>query len=81
MMGNILMDFHALRKKAEYMVKMFRQCGFKLIVFIDANVTRDKQNEWMRRRAGRLNTIASINDDLNRYCGSTKDFGHKWFAV
>ena len=81
MRGNMLMDFYALRHRAKKMVRQFRKCGFKLIVFIDANISTKKLNEWMSRRARRVANVVAINEKLNKYRGHTHGFDHLWFPV
>ena len=78
--GNILMDFHSIRTKAKVMVDRFRMCGLDLIVFIDANVTNNKLDTWLSRRAQRVEKLYSINYRIKSTKGGIDGYEYIWYA-
>ena len=81
MKGNILMDFGYVRKRAKNLVHKFKMCGFKLIVFIDANISNNKLDTWLSRRAQRVDSLYAINHRIKSNKGNISGFNHIWFAV
>ena len=81
MRGNLLMDYGYFVNHARQMVTRLLRCGIKLIVFIDANITKDKIETWMSRRCERIEMLFSINNALKKGKGRIfKDY-NLWFAV
>eukprot|EP01084_Bolivina_argentea_P292408 502682_1 len=80
MKGNILMDFGFMRRRAQRMVNKFRMCGLKLIVFIDANITNNKLDTWLSRRAERVEQMYAINHKIKTNKGNIQGFTNMWFA-
>eukprot|EP01083_Nonionella_stella_P178027 627705_1 len=83
MKGNYLMDYNDLRQTCQQMVDHLKQFGFKLVVFMDANICFNKLDTWLNRRASRSHLIFEFNDHLRKYGGHYPKQTHNnryWFA-
>eukprot|EP01083_Nonionella_stella_P126763 383843_1 len=80
MRGNILMDFNYIRKRTKNLVNRCRSCGFELIVFVDANITNNKLDTWLSRRAQRVEKLYAMNHKMKSNKGNIQGFNNTWFA-
>eukprot|EP01084_Bolivina_argentea_P159553 277867_1 len=83
MKGNYLMDYNQVKQTCQRMVDQFKRFGFKLIVFIDANICYNKIETWLQRRASRSTLIFQLNNFLkkqnNNYPKQSNN-SRLWFA-
>ena len=58
---------------SQNLVQWFVKCGYKMIVVVDSNITRDKLKEWLKRRAQRMEYLYSLNGKLKDTRGKHRE--------
>ena len=74
-----MMNYNDLERRCQRMVAQFAALGLKLVVFMDANIARNKLETWLRRRASRCDSVFGLNAALRRNAGRCPPSDRLWF--